>query len=76
MTEASEPIDVTRAVAGQRRVDGVQRRGAPARVGRRCDDVDLEVAAGDFVSLIGPSGCGKSTLLRLIANLLGADGRR
>ncbi|CAH0212764.1 ABC transporter ATP-binding protein [Microbacterium sp. Bi128] len=32
-------------------------------------DVDLDVAAGVFVSLIGPSGCGKSTLLRLLADL-------
>ncbi|MBZ2196070.1 ABC transporter ATP-binding protein [Occultella gossypii] len=31
--------------------------------------IDLEVAAGEFVSLIGPSGCGKSTLLRIIADL-------
>jgi len=31
--------------------------------------IDLEVAAGEFVSLIGPSGCGKSTLMRLIADL-------
>ena len=31
--------------------------------------IDLEVAPGEFVSLIGPSGCGKSTLLRLIADL-------
>ncbi|MBZ0292606.1 MAG: ATP-binding cassette domain-containing protein, partial [Anaerolineae bacterium] len=33
-------------------------------------DINLEIRAGDFVSLIGPSGCGKSTLLRLIADLL------
>ena len=33
-------------------------------------DVDLSVAAGEFVSLIGPSGCGKSTLLRLVAHLI------
>jgi len=31
--------------------------------------IDLDVAPGEFVSLIGPSGCGKSTLLRLIADL-------
>jgi NitT/TauT family transport system ATP-binding protein len=32
-------------------------------------NVDLQIAEGDFVSLIGPSGCGKTTLLRLIADL-------
>jgi NitT/TauT family transport system ATP-binding protein len=33
------------------------------------EHIDIEVAPGEFVSLIGPSGCGKSTLLRLIADL-------
>lgn len=31
--------------------------------------LSLDVAAGDFLSLLGPSGCGKSTALRLIAGL-------
>ncbi|MFC5379233.1 ABC transporter ATP-binding protein [Aquipuribacter nitratireducens] len=34
------------------------------------EHIDLDVEAGEFVSLIGPSGCGKSTLLRLLADLL------
>jgi spermidine/putrescine transport system ATP-binding protein len=31
------------------------------------DGIDLDVAAGEFFSLLGPSGCGKTTTLRLIA---------
>jgi len=32
-------------------------------------NVNLAVAAGEFVSFIGPAGCGKTTLLRIIADL-------
>jgi putative spermidine/putrescine transport system ATP-binding protein len=31
--------------------------------------VDLDVAPGEFVSLLGPSGCGKTTALRVLAGL-------
>ncbi|WP_127794939.1 ABC transporter ATP-binding protein [Agromyces sp. LHK192] len=31
------------------------------------DGVDLEIAAGEFFSMLGPSGSGKTTVLRLIA---------
>ncbi|KJL47468.1 Spermidine/putrescine import ATP-binding protein PotA [Microbacterium hydrocarbonoxydans] len=35
--------------------------------------VDLDIAPGEFVSLLGPSGCGKTTLLRVLAGLEIAD---
>src|ERR1051325_9847756 len=34
------------------------------------DGVDLDIAAGEFLTVVGPSGCGKSTLLNIIVGLL------
>ena len=36
-------------------------------------DIDLDIAEGEFISLIGHSGCGKSTLLNLLAGLTQAS---
>jgi NitT/TauT family transport system ATP-binding protein len=38
--------------------------------------LSLQLAAGEFVSLVGPSGCGKSTLLRIASGLLAATSGR
>jgi len=36
---------------------------------RALESVSLDIAAGEFVSVVGPSGCGKSTLLKMLAGL-------
>ena len=33
-------------------------------------EVNLDLATGEFITIVGPSGCGKSTLLRIIAGLI------
>mgnify|MGYP001071269827 CR=1 FL=1 len=45
--------------------------GAPALKG-----ISLEVARGEFLTLLGPSGCGKTTTLRIIAGLESPDSGR
>ncbi|MBB4303216.1 putative spermidine/putrescine transport system ATP-binding protein [Rhodobium orientis] len=34
------------------------------------EDLSLDVADGEFVSLLGPSGCGKTTTLRMVAGFI------
>lgn len=52
-------MDTTPAV----RLDGVSKQFADSYAVR---DVTLDIAAGQFFSLLGPSGCGKTTSLRMI----------
>ena len=59
-SSASDPIVRLRGV-GKRYANGTE----------ALSGLDLEVRAGEFLSLLGPSGCGKSTVLRLIAGLTG-----
>ncbi len=50
---------------------GVSIRGLVKRYGDAVavDEISLDVAPGEFVTLLGPSGCGKTTTLRSIAGL-------
>ena len=47
----------------------VQLRGLQKSYGSvvAVDHVDIDVRAGEFLSLLGPSGCGKTTTLRMLA---------
>jgi sulfonate transport system ATP-binding protein len=46
---------------------------APDRAVPVLEEINLDLASGEFVSLVGPSGCGKSTLLHIVAGLDHAD---
>jgi NitT/TauT family transport system ATP-binding protein/sulfonate transport system ATP-binding protein len=53
-------------------VDGVSRTFPGVRGGlptRALEPAHLEIAEGEFLTILGPSGCGKSTLLRIVAGL-------
>ena len=42
----------------------------PRRAITALQGLSLDVAAGEFLTLLGPSGCGKSTFLRVVADLI------
>lgn len=49
-------------------------RGASVKFGSftALDNINLDIQAGDFWTILGPSGCGKSTMLRLVSDLIPA----
>jgi putative spermidine/putrescine transport system ATP-binding protein len=51
-------------------IEGLRKTFRDAQKGRHVhaiEAIDLQIATGEFVSLLGPSGCGKTTTLRCIA---------
>jgi multiple sugar transport system ATP-binding protein len=54
----------------------VQFRGLTKSFGAQTvlENINLDIASGEFVVLVGPSGCGKSTLLRMLAGLESISG--
>ncbi len=72
MTDA---VTVARTPAAQPGVPAVRLRSLSKEFGERrtagrvlaVDQVELDIAEGEFFALLGPSGCGKTTTLRMIA---------
>jgi len=66
------------AAASQTAVPVLSIRGVHQRFAARSgeivvalDNINLEIAAGEFVAFVGISGCGKTTLMKIVGGLIG-----
>jgi NitT/TauT family transport system ATP-binding protein len=64
--------DAARATAPILAIRGVQQRftARSGEVVAALDNINLEIAAGEFVAFVGISGCGKTTLMKIVGGLI------
>jgi ATP-binding cassette subfamily B protein len=72
--EAAEPVELG-DVEGRIAYEGVS-FAYPGGDGAAIEDVDVDVAAGEFVGVVGPTGAGKTTLIRLLLRFYDPDDGR
>ena len=67
MSQAVQLSDLSKVYSAARSGKRGQQKGADEEGVLAVDHIDLDIATGEFFTLLGPSGCGKTTTLRLIA---------
>ena len=62
----ASPADPAAPATPAVRLDRITKKFGGDALAAAVDDLSLDIAPGEFFSLLGPSGCGKTTTLRMI----------